>query len=177
MPDKVMTKRQHLEFRADAKSLVHFTQSSITVLLIGFILHFLQFSMLDQNVESAGSKAMKIAQLYYKSCLASGKELPSESSPIQLILGKIRQFGSFPLIDKTWSYGNKLDITALLTYFNQNRTATTGLVPDIRKDMVNSTRARIYFEPTDKLLHTIILEKIFDFDSKAFVEALGNLVR
>ncbi|KAL6736505.1 hypothetical protein Aduo_006850 [Ancylostoma duodenale] len=99
--------------------------------------------MMEEDGES-GNKALKIARSYYKGCMASIHEPQSRGGAIRFILEKIRQFGSFPLIDKSWSYGDDVDLTDLLAYFNKNGTVTNVLVPQIGKDLVNMSRARIF---------------------------------
>ncbi|EYB97610.1 hypothetical protein Y032_0139g2121 [Ancylostoma ceylanicum] len=83
------------------------------------------------------------AQSFYKKCLSSNDEWKSRGGPIQFILEKIRGFGSFPIIDMSWSYGDHFDITDLLVYFNQNRTIMKELVPWISADFMNNSIARL----------------------------------
>ncbi|KIH65084.1 hypothetical protein ANCDUO_04596 [Ancylostoma duodenale] len=99
--------------------------------------------MMEEDGES-GNEALKLARSYYKGCMASVNDPQSKGGPILFILEKIRQFGSFPLIDKSWSYGDDFDLTDLLAYFNKNGTVTNVLVPHIGTDLSNSSRARIF---------------------------------
>ncbi|CAJ0605589.1 unnamed protein product [Cylicocyclus nassatus] len=78
------------------------------------------------------SKAFKITQRYYKSCLQSDEQWDDIGGPIQFVMRRIRDYGSFPLIDEEHSNddGNyEVNLTDLLIYFNKNRTTTRLLVP------------------------------------------------
>ncbi|EYB81371.1 hypothetical protein Y032_0385g421 [Ancylostoma ceylanicum] len=116
------------------------------------------------------------AQSFYKKCLSSNDEWKSRGGPIQFILEKIREFGSFPLIDKSWSYGYHFDITDLLVYFNQNRTIMRELVPYISLDWMDNSVARLTFIPDQSVLKKLLgIGQNDAIDPGKFLKAFGQL--
>ncbi|EYC05852.1 hypothetical protein Y032_0080g1400 [Ancylostoma ceylanicum] len=116
------------------------------------------------------------AQSFYKKCLSSNDEWKSRGGPIQFILEKIREFGSFPIIDKSWSYGDHFDITDLLVYFNQNRTIMKELVPWISADWMNNSIARLAFIPNPSILYQVTgNDGTVAMDAKKFIKTFGEL--
>ncbi|CAJ0605240.1 unnamed protein product [Cylicocyclus nassatus] len=81
------------------------------------------------------SKTFELAQHYYRSCLQSHQALERLGGHSQFVIEKIRNFGYFPLVDDTFSYGDQgykdyvIDLTDVAIYFNKNRTTTTWLLP------------------------------------------------
>ncbi|CAJ0605355.1 unnamed protein product [Cylicocyclus nassatus] len=79
------------------------------------------------------SKAFNLSKHYYMSCLRNHKEWESHTGYIQTVIGKIRNFGYFPLIDANISYYNRSnyerDLVDLLIYFNKNGLTTEFLMP------------------------------------------------
>ncbi|EYB84725.1 hypothetical protein Y032_0311g2145 [Ancylostoma ceylanicum] len=54
----------------------------------------------------------------------------------------LSSYGSFPLIDGNWDE-ETFDLTKLLAYFNRNKTINYALVPHIKADSLNVSRAAI----------------------------------
>ncbi|CAJ0605235.1 unnamed protein product, partial [Cylicocyclus nassatus] len=79
------------------------------------------------------SKAFNLSKHYYMSCLRNHEEWESHTGYIQTVIGKIRNFGHFPLIDANISYYNRsdyeLDLIDVLIYFNKNGLTTEWLAP------------------------------------------------
>ncbi|CAJ0605249.1 unnamed protein product [Cylicocyclus nassatus] len=79
------------------------------------------------------SKAFNLSKHYYMSCLRNHEEWESHTGYIQTVIGKIRNFGQFPLIDANISYYNRsdyeLDLVDVLIYFNKNGLTTEWLAP------------------------------------------------
>ncbi|CAJ0605241.1 unnamed protein product, partial [Cylicocyclus nassatus] len=78
-------------------------------------------------------KAFDLSKHYYMSCLRNHEEWESHTGYIQTLIGKIRNFGHFPLIDANISYYNRSDyerdLVDLLIYFNKNKLTTEWLMP------------------------------------------------
>ncbi|EYB81373.1 hypothetical protein Y032_0385g421 [Ancylostoma ceylanicum] len=87
-----------------------------------------------------------------------------------------KEFGSFPLIDKSWSYGYHFDITDLLVYFNQNRTIMRELVPYISLDWMDNSVARLTFIPDQSVLKKLLgIGQNDAIDPGKFLKAFGQL--
>ncbi|KAK5973087.1 hypothetical protein GCK32_017974, partial [Trichostrongylus colubriformis] len=86
------------------------------------------------------SKAITASRLFYQKCATAENESRFNRSGGQFLLQKIHAYGYFPLIHSDQFDEDSVDVTSLLTYFNQNRTVLKAILPTVEVDPHNSSR-------------------------------------
>ncbi|KAK5981419.1 hypothetical protein GCK32_005809 [Trichostrongylus colubriformis] len=131
------------------------------------------------STEQSKSEAITQARKLYHSCMRAEEEWNSTGvSGIDYVMGKIEQFGIFPMLSEEpfdeAQFNAEFDFTWLLAYFNQDDTVLDVIVPDIYHDTLFRT-TMISFVPRITLLS--YLDGKFQKLERAFTELLLRLMK